>query len=453
MTFRSRLVLAAAGAVVVAILLASLAAYFATESSLVNSLDASLTNTLHALKVDNGSRVAITSLGSIYGDVGQFVTQGGQVVPQAVLPVDASVHAVASGDASPFFASLSVHGAPYRELVYPAVTPSFFGAGPLISGAVQIATPLGPVNHQLAVLRVVLALVAVGGIVLAVVLGWLVGRTALVPLNELTAAVEEVAQTTDVSRRLDAGGPDELGRLRRAFNRLLGALERSRESQRQLVLDAAHELRTPLTSLRTNMEVAKRLDELPPVDREVLAEDVITQMDELTDLVSGLTELARGEPRAEHRGPLRLDRLVDDCAALATVHGRSRNLRFDVTAEETWISAQRERVGRAVANLLDNAVKWSPDGGVVSVSCAEGTVVVRDQGPGIDEADLPHVFDRFFRSASARRLPGSGLGLAIVAQVAAEEDGEVEATNAVGGGAELRLRFPEVPVPGHPADD
>jgi len=106
-----------------------------------------------------------------------------------------------------------------------------------------------------------------------------------------------------------------------------------------------------------------------------------------------------------------------------------------------------------VANLLDNAVKWSPDGGVVSVSCAEGTVVVRDHGPGIDEADLPHVFDRFFRSASARRLPGSGLGLAIVAQVAAEEDGEVEATNAVGGGAELRLRFPEVPVPGHPADD
>lgn len=453
MTFRGRLVLAATGAVVVAILLASLAAYFATESSLVNSLDASLTNTLNALKADNGSRVAITSLGSIYGDIGQFVTQSGQVVPQAVLPVDATVHAVASGGASPFFASLTVHGEPYRELVYPAVTPSFFGAGPLISGAVQIATPLGPVNHQLGVLRIVLALVAVGGVILAVVLGWLVGRTALVPLNELTAAVEEVAHTTDVTRRLHPGGPDELGRLRRAFNRLLEALERSRESQRQLVLDAAHELRTPLTSLRTNMEVARRFDELPAADREVLTDDVITQMDELTDLVSGLTELARGEPRAEHRGPFRLDRLVDDSAALATVHGRSRSLRFDVTSEETWISAHRDRVARAVANLLDNAVKWSPEGGVVSVTCADGSVVVRDHGPGIAEADLPHVFDRFFRAASARKLPGSGLGLAIVAQVAAEEHGEVEATNAVDGGAEFRLRFPVVEAPLHHADD
>ena len=161
---------------------------------------------------------------------------------------------------------------------------------------------------------------------MAVLLGLGVGRTVLRPLNSLTRTVEELAETTDVSRRLDPGGPDELGRLRRAFNRLLVALDTSRESQRQLVLDASHELRTPLTSLRTNMEVARRLEELAPEEREVLIGDVLTQLDELTTLVGDLAELARGEQPQLTAEPIRLDAVVLEAVEVATTHGRSRGV-------------------------------------------------------------------------------------------------------------------------------
>ena len=208
------------------------------------------------------------------------------------------------------------------------------------------------------------------------------GRTVLRPLNSLTRTVEELAETTDVARRLDPGGPDELGRLRRAFNRLLVALDTSRESQRQLVLDASHELRTPLTSLRTNMEVARRLDELAPEEREVLIGDVLTQLDELTTLVGDLAELARGEQPQLTAEPIRLDSIVLEAVEVATTHGRSRGVLFDAKVAPTWVSGSSARIGRAVDNLLDNALKWSPDGGVVEVACSGGTLIVRDHGPG-----------------------------------------------------------------------
>jgi len=256
-----------------------------------------------------------------------------------------------------------------------------------------------------------------------------------------------VAETTDVSKRLDPGGADELGRLRRAFNHLLSALERSRESQRQLVLDAGHELRTPLTSLRTNLEVVRRLDELSPDEREVLVDDVLTQLEELTTLVGDLSQLARGEQRQAPSAPLRLDRLVEDAVTVATTHGRGRDVRFSLRTEPVWVEGQRERLTRAVGNLLDNALKWSPDGAEVEVYCVGGAVTVRDHGPGIAPDDLPHIFDRFYRAPAARALPGSGLGLAIVAQVAEAEGGAITASNADGGGAVLQLALPPTPAP------
>ena len=261
------------------------------------------------------------------------------------------------------------------------------------------------------------------GVALAVLLGLAVGRTALRPLNSLTETVEELAETTDVSRRLDPGGLDELGRLRRAFNRLLVALDTSRESQRQLVLDASHELRTPLTSLRTNMEVARRLEELDPEEREVLISDVTTQMDELAALVGDMAELARGEQPELTSGPVRLDLIVLEAVEVATTHGRSRGVTFDARVAPTWVSGSSSRIERAVDNLLDNALKWSPDGGVVEVACSQGVLIVRDHGPGVDESDIAHIFDRFYRAPGARSRPGSGLGLAIVAQVAERRGG------------------------------
>ena len=245
-------------------------------------------------------------------------------------------------------------------------------------------------------------MVAFIGVLLAVVLGWLVARTALVPLDSLTDAVEDVAETTDVSRRLTPGGPDELGRLRRTFNRLLEALESSRHAQSQLVLDASHELRTPLTSLRTNLEVIRRVDELSAEDRSVLVDDVLVQLQELTDLVGDLAELARGdqEPAAGNR-----------CGSTSSCRpgGGAEHPRADEGRAVRPPGRAVLGVGpcrqarRAVGNLLDNARKWSPPGQPVSVECRDGTVVVHDHGPGIAEADLPHIFDRFYRS----RPPGA----------------------------------------------
>ncbi|HLH27298.1 MAG TPA: HAMP domain-containing sensor histidine kinase, partial [Acidimicrobiales bacterium] len=292
--------------------------------------------------------------------------------------------------------------------------------------------------------------VIVVGAALAAGLGFAVGRTLFRPLNSLTDTVEDLAETTDVSQRLDPGGHDELGRLRRAFNRLLAALESSRESQRQLVLDASHELRTPLTSLKTNLEVARRMDELTPEEREVLISDVLTQLDELTTLVGDLAELARGEQPSLETRPIRLDAVVMDAVEVATTHGRPRGIVFDTHLSPTWVQGSSGRVERAVDNLLDNALKWSPDGGVVEVSCAGGELVVRDHGPGVDESDVPYIFDRFYRAPSARGRPGSGLGLAIVAQVAREEGGTVTVDRAEGGGARFRFSLPVVTAP-HPA--
>ena len=191
----------------------------------------------------------------------------------------------------------------------------------------------------------------------------------------------------------------------------------------------------------------RRIDELSEADREVLISDVLTQMQELTNLVGDLAELARGDHTEQEAGPLRLDQLVEDAVELAVSHGRSRGVTFSAYVEPTWVTGRTDRLMRAVGNLLDNALKWSPDGASVEVRCVGGEVTVRDHGPGIDPEDLPHIFDRFYRARSARALPGSGLGLAIVAQVAHEDGGSIGAHNAPDGGAVVTLRIPVVPEP------
>jgi two-component system sensor histidine kinase MprB len=210
------------------------------------------------------------------------------------------------------------------------------------------------------------------------------------------------------------------------------------------VLDASHELRTPLTSLRTNLEVIRRVEELSAEDRSVLVDDVLVQLQELTDIVGDLAELARGDRGPASREPLRLDLLVQDEVAVQNTHGRSKDVHFELQATPCWVVASDDGLRRAVGNLLDNARKWSPAGESVSVECREGAVVVRDHGPGIAEEDLPHIFDRFYRSPAARGLPGSGLGLAIVAQVVKAEGGTIVAENDPLGGARMTMRLPTV---------
>jgi two-component system sensor histidine kinase MprB len=446
-TFRTRLVLATTVAVVVAVLVASTASFLAARNSLLGAADSSLTAA--AKKITAGQQITATTatLGQVIGPSGAVVSGGED------LPVTPEVRLVANGLSPAFFSTVDVGGDQLREYVEPLPPGTLFGPLDLEEGgALQIATLLN-VSSQLDRLGIVLGAVALIGVLLAVVLGWLVAQTALVPLNSLTDTVEDLAETTDVTRRLSPGGPDELGRLRRTFNRLLEALEFSRRAQSQLVVDASHELRTPLTSLRTNLEVIRRVDELSVADRSVLVDDVLVQLQELTDLVGDLAELARGDQLPVRQEPLRLDLLVRDAVALAATHGRPEGVTFDLVADECWVEANVDRLSRAVGNLLDNARKWSPTGEVVSVLCHDGAVVVRDHGPGIASEDLPHVFDRFYRAPSARGLPGSGLGLAIVAQVVKAEGGSIRADVDPGGGTRMSMVLPTVEPPPDSGDD
>jgi two-component system sensor histidine kinase MprB len=445
-TFRTRLVLATTVAVVIAVIAASTASFLAARNSLLDAADSSLTAA--AQKITSGEQITTTS-----ATLGQVIDSQGTLVSGGHLPITPQARLVAAGLAPSFFTTVDVDGDQLRELVQPLPPGEVVGSLDLTEGgALQIAT-LVNVGSELYRLGIVLGAVALIGVLLAVVLGWLVAQTALVPLNALTDTVEDLAGTTDVTRRLSPGGPDELGRLRRTFNRLLEALESSRRAQSQLVVDASHELRTPLTSLRTNLEVIRRVDELSEADRSVLVDDVLVQLEELTDLVGDLAELARGDQIPVRQKPLRLDLLVRDAVVLATTHGRTEGVTFDLDSEESWVAADADRLSRAVGNLLDNARKWSPPGEVVSVLCRDGEVVVRDRGPGIALDDLAHIFDRFYRASSARGLPGSGLGLAIVAQVVKAEGGTIRAEIDPEGGTRMTLALPTIEPPVDAADD
>jgi two-component system sensor histidine kinase MprB len=295
------------------------------------------------------------------------------------------------------------------------------------------------VDAVLAETRNRLILVALAGVLLAAGLGTVVGRAAIGPVKRLTTVVEEVARTRDLSRRVAASGTDELSRLAASFNEMLGALEVSLRQQRQLVADASHELRTPLTSLRTNLELLARGHPTDEAERRAVLGDLVAQMERLSTLVADLIDLARDEEASLPVEDVRLDEVVED--ALAGVRGRYPGVRFTFSGDPTSVQGVRSRISRAVTNLLDNAGKWSPAGGVVEVAVVAGEVSVRDHGPGVAPEDAPHVFDRFWRAPNARGMPGSGLGLSIVKDVAEKHGGSVTLEPAAGGGARFRLRL------------
>ena len=309
--------------------------------------------------------------------------------------------------------------------------------------ALQVARSLEDTEQTLETLIIILVVVSAGGFALAAALGPVVARTALAPAADVSDAAEEVAETRDLARRIEVRGDDELGRLAASFNSMMEALERSESAQRRLVADASHELRTPLATLRTNIETLARDSELKGVERERLVEDLTAELEELTDLVADVVELARlpGEDGDIQMEVLSLDELAGD--AVERARRRARGLRFAERLSPSLVRGDRQRLGRAISNLLDNAAKWSPAGGEVGIEVEGGRVRVRDHGPGFRPEDLPKVFDRFWRSDEARGKPGSGLGLAIVQRVAEEHGGAVRAANANGGGAEISLELPE----------
>ena len=306
--------------------------------------------------------------------------------------------------------------------------------------ALVLAQSLDPQEKVLAKLGFVSILFGLSGIITAGMAGWAVATNGLRPVRRLTGAVETIART----ERLTVEGDDEVARLATAFNQMLQALDHSRARQRQLVADAGHELRTPLTSLRTNIELLGQADgggaDLPPGAREELLDDVSAQIEELSQLVGDLVELARDEPLPTVVETIDLAEAVDH--AVERVRRRAPSLTFEVDVAPWVVRGEAGTLERAVTNLLDNAAKWSPPGGTVRVSLADGVITVDDEGPGIAEQDLPHVFERFYRSEESRAMPGSGLGLSIVAQAAERHAGRVHAERSPYGGARLVLVLP-----------
>ena len=442
MTLRMRLALSAALAVVTAVVLASIGVYFVIRSELREEVDSSLRDRTVAIAAGGAHhgegfpRIPPPLLGGPGGYV-QIVAADGTTARQPgaelELPVDERTLRVAAGQEGAFLRDAHVSGTHVRMI---AVA---FGPGL----AVQIARPLTEVDDVLGRLRRILAAVGLAGAGLAALLGFGVAKAALGPTRRLTETAEAIAATQDLSRRVETGRDDELGRLGAAFNTMLAALERSSEAQKRLVVDASHELRTPLTSVRTNVELLASGDELPPDERRKLLDDVGGELEELTRLIADVVDLARdGEPEPV-LDDVRLDLLVAD--AVERARRRSPELTFETALEETLVHGSPERLHRAVANILDNAAKWSPPGSTVEVRVEDDAVFVRDHGPGIAEEDLPYVFDRFYRSPSARSLPGSGLGLAIVRQVAYSHGGTVTAEHAAGGGTIVKLQLTQAP--------
>jgi two-component system sensor histidine kinase MprB len=443
---RTRLALLSTAATAVVVVGASTAAYVATRADLRRAFDEQLT--ARAMHLGPAGRFDPDHLGdrpprpgeggirttdvSVQYIVGSTVVRlPGQTQYPAAVPSDL---AVARGEVPATLRDAEVDGVHTRVLTVATPRPSV---------AVMIAQPWTATDAALDRLRLVLAAIAAGGILLAGLLGLVVARTGLAPVDAVADAAERVARTEDLSERLPVSGDDEVARLATSLNSMLEALEGSRRQQRHLIEDAGHELKTPLTSVRTNVELLSRVEAsgtpLPAPERASLLTDLRGQVEELSVLVGELVDLARERPPASEAVEVDLTAVVERAAARTRVHGAAPTIALDL--EPATVDGNQRLLERAVTNLLSNAVAWSPPDGTVEVRLRGTAITVRDHGPGFEPGDLGRVFDRFYRSDAARGKPGSGLGLAIVRQIAEWHGGTVDAANAPGGGGLVTLRL------------
>ena len=423
------------------VVLASTATYFLMRHELYSQVDGELTQHAH------NPQANFEGFNPYVQDYIAKVFPSGVVTPDsAPLPLNAQIKEVAAGERRGFFRNTDVKAIErktgrtvvlhLRERVLPVEG----------GGAVVVARDIGYIDHDLERLRLVLILVSLGGIAVAAAAARLLSNTTLAPVRRLTEAAERIAKTGEPSERVPEGGAAELARLGRSFNTMLGALEESLDTQRRFVADASHELRTPLTSLQTNIDVLRGDVELDPEQRRRLLDDLHRESQEMRALIAGLLELARGGASLQKQ-EFQFDEMVDDAVQRARTRFPAVTWQA-VRLEPTIVDGYPDRMERAVWNLLENAGKWSGDGGSVDVTLDAGELQVRDHGPGFAEEDRPLVFDRFYRSAAARAMPGSGLGLAIVREVAEAHGGTVTAENASGGGALVRISLNGAARPG-----
>jgi two-component system sensor histidine kinase MprB len=445
-SLRTRLTLTVAAIVAVAVIGGAYAAQYSAKQALRNETDKFLRERV--------ATVAQHPPGDLGGDFGgaptdaddqqrpsfefdavqQTIDADGSVTNklpgQPSLPIDAEDRAIAAGQSPTRYRDVEVNGVEYRM-----VTASVKGGG-----AVQIARKVGEADDVLDVLRNRLVLIALSCIVLAALVAWWVMRRATRPIERLTETAEHIAATQDLTTPIPVQGDDEVGRLAASFNTMLIALDTSREQQQRLVVDASHELRTPLTAVRTNIDFLGHATTLDADQRGQLIAETRLELDELTNLVSEMVELATDVRSEEPVEPVNLGEVATDVAARFR-RRTGKVIDVDVSGAAD-VDGRHAMLDRAVSNLVDNALKFSPDGRAVDVTVRGGVLEVADRGPGIAAGDRERVFDRFYRATTARTLPGSGLGLSIVAQVAQHHGGSVDAGRSPYGGARLTLRVP-----------
>ncbi|MFE9773846.1 sensor histidine kinase [Streptomyces sp. NPDC005931] len=467
---RARLSLLVASAVAFAVAVVSVACWFVVKEKLYGEIDddlrsgvpRSLPASQVAATIDTCPQSPSQSFpfGARVKGYAQIVRADGTAclygTSTALVKVAAGDRAVAT-DPAPGEGSLrngtDSEGNPVRVLTTALVVDGADGTYLADDAALLIAVPVEGTESTLDDLALILLLVSGIGVLGAGAAGLAVARAGLRPVDRLTEAVEQVARTEDLGIRIpvEDESEDEVARLSRSFNSMTSALASSRDLQQQLIADAGHELRTPLTSLRTNIELLTRSEEtgrpLPAEDRAALLASVTAQMTELAALIGDLQELSRPDP-GQHTGRAQIvawHEVVE--AALRRARLRGPELTITADVRPWYVRAEPSALERAVVNVLDNAVKFSPHGSTVDVRLDDGVLTVRDHGPGILADELPYVFDRFWRSPSARALPGSGLGLSIVARTVQQAGGEVRLDPAEGGGTTATVRLPGAPSP------
>jgi len=432
-------------AMTVAIVLSNAAGFAALRSTLVHASQATALRVAHDLVAP--AAASIRQSGQLTSEVRQA---GGVIVEVAsssgtVIRVPgASAELVLEPED---LASVGADGpSGQREGVDTAGLPYSVASVPLENTgyALVVARPLGPVFNVLRTGMFILLLVIGFSILAGALVSGAVARSSLSPVRDLTAAVEHVADTKDfqpIAARYVAG---DLATLAAAFNQLLRTVSGMRERQARLVADAGHELRTPLTSLTTNVDLLssdQRTARLTETQKSAILADVRAQLAELTDLVGDLVRLSRDDSAGTF-SPLDLRDVVR--ASVDRVRRRGPDRVFDVQLDEFYLIGDPDGLERTVTNLLDNAVKWSPPGSTIRVRLQGNRLHVADSGPGIPDADVPYVFDRFFRGETARNTHGTGLGLSIVAKTVEDHGGTVEAGRSDDGGAEFTVQLPGV---------
>lgn len=438
LSLRARIAVLAAAAVAIAVAITTLGIYFTVRAQLFDQLDSDLIARAEAVSeaVTSPDQIVLipdavlgdAKIAFVGADRRAYSPKSGELPPMG-----APEFAVAGGDSPQSVRTVTEGDESYRVATVPVDT----------GYALVFAVSTDSVDNTLAYIGFVSLIVGMLGVVAAATAGYGVARAGLAPLRALTAATERVATTMDLTP-IDSVRDDEIGRLASSFNVMLASLAAARERERQLVADAGHELRTPLTSLRTNLDLLAQEGAsgrtMAPDDRSSLLADVRGQILELGDLVDDLVQLSRGVEPSSAWESLDLAAVVDE--VLSRVRRRARNLTFEVALTPWWIRGDAPALSRAVTNLLDNAVKWSPPGAQIVVQLHEGVLSVADSGPGIDPADRPHIFDRFYRADGARSQPGSGLGLAIVAQAVAQHGGTIGVGDSPTGGARIDVAIP-----------